>query len=85
MLLINSKKEESAVTHLRTNRKLDAILLGSYETCGEPYSSVGGERYERREVNWSRFLYDKADDVYIPEEVYLDILFSQITGKYAVK
>lgn len=31
-------------------------------------------RYEWREVNWSRFLYDKKERIYIPEQVYLDIL-----------
>lgn len=35
-------------------------------------------RYEWREVNWSRFLYDKKENLYIPEQVYIDILSKRL-------
>ncbi len=36
------------------------------------------DRYEWRTVNWSRFLYDKQENVYIPEDVFLEILSRRI-------
>lgn len=35
-------------------------------------------RYEWREINWSRFLYDKKEKLYIPEQVYIDILSKKL-------
>lgn len=31
-------------------------------------------RYEWREVNCMNFLYDRREDIHIPEEVYFDLL-----------
>jgi hypothetical protein len=31
-------------------------------------------RYEWRQINCMNFLYDRRDDLHIPEEVYLDLL-----------
>ncbi len=35
---------------------------------------ISGWRYEWRCVNFSRFLYDRFEDLYIPEEVCKDLL-----------
>lgn len=35
-------------------------------------------RYEWRVVNWTRFLYDKHDDVYIPESVFLEMISQRL-------
>jgi len=37
-----------------------------------------GKRYEWRVKNWTRFLYDKEEDLYIPESVFLEILSSRL-------
>ncbi|MFB3926068.1 MAG: hypothetical protein ACE14T_08435 [Syntrophales bacterium] len=39
---------------------------------------LDSQRYEWREVNWESFLYDKLEDIYLPEAVYLDLLSSLI-------
>ena len=35
-------------------------------------------RYECREVNWTRFIYDKQEDIYIPEWVVTDLMSEKI-------
>jgi hypothetical protein len=38
--------------------------------------SKSGERYQWRWVNFSRFLYDEIEDLYIPEVVYNNLFKS---------
>ncbi len=61
-------------TQHESNSDIPAIISNKNESVVAAVKFNSGWRYEWRCVNFSRFLYDRVQDIYIPEQVCKDLL-----------